>query len=190
MSFLLLAAVVAAAGAAGFTLGRRDRGAKSPQRGAASTSVTGATMSSTSEDDEVNRKGESTADLSTLAVALGDVVQYESDERWLAGCLVARDRGEVIGGLFFAPEGKKHEVVAAFPAPRREVFWMSPEPFECRCGAAGCRGTISPEDALALRDSWAETFEAALAVAPSVAQPLSPFFPAEGMPELLTLRGR
>jgi len=66
----------------------------------------------------------------------------------------------------------------------------SPEPFECRCGSPRCRGTISPADALELRDRWAETFEAALAVAPTVAQPLSPFFPGQGMPELEALRGR
>lgn len=66
----------------------------------------------------------------------------------------------------------------------------SPEAFECRCGSPRCRGTVSPVDALRLRDGWAQTFQAALALAPAVAQPLSPFFPEHGMPELEALRGR
>jgi hypothetical protein len=63
--------------------------------------------------------------METLSLSLGDVVSVESEERWLAGALVAKDRAETIGALFYAPEGAKLEVVAAFPAPRREIFWLS-----------------------------------------------------------------
>ncbi len=64
----------------------------------------------------------------------------------------------------------------------------SPELFECRCRAPRCRGTIGPQDAVALASEWAETFAAALALAGTVPQPLSAFFPDHGMPELEALR--
>jgi uncharacterized protein len=47
---------------------------------------------------------------------------------------------------------------------------------QCRCGARNCRGTVRPEDATALADEWAQTFQAAFALAETVAQPLEPFF--------------
>ena len=51
-----------------------------------------------------------------------------------------------------------------------------PEPFQCRCGAHGCRGVIQPEDAVELEGEWAQSFHAALKVAETVPQPLAPFF--------------
>jgi hypothetical protein len=62
----------------------------------------------------------------TLPLALGDVVQSGSEERWLAGAIVARENGRVIGALFVAPEGAEHHAVAAFAPPRKDVWWMSP----------------------------------------------------------------
>jgi hypothetical protein len=60
-----------------------------------------------------------------LPVDLGDVVSFDREERWLAGAILARDGGNVVGVLFLAPEGARVEAVAAFPAPRRELYWLS-----------------------------------------------------------------
>ena len=64
----------------------------------------------------------------TLPLALGDVVSLSSgvEERWLAGAIVARENGQVIGALFLAPEGVTLKAVAAFAPPRRDLYWMSP----------------------------------------------------------------
>jgi hypothetical protein len=61
-----------------------------------------------------------------MPLALGDVVLAEAEERWLAGALVARENGRVVAALFFSPEGASTRSVAAFPAPRRDIYWMSP----------------------------------------------------------------
>lgn len=66
------------------------------------------------------------APFATLPLSLGDVVSNGADERWLAGAVVAREDGRVIGALFLAPEGKENKAVAAFPTPRKDVWWMSP----------------------------------------------------------------
>jgi hypothetical protein len=60
-----------------------------------------------------------------LPFALGDVVVGDG-ERWLAGAVLAREGDRVIGALFVAPEGAKQLGVAAFAAPRRDVFWLAP----------------------------------------------------------------
>jgi hypothetical protein len=62
----------------------------------------------------------------TLPLALGDVVQTGTEERWLAGAIVAREGGRVIGALFFAPEGVVQQAVAVFAPPRKDIWWMSP----------------------------------------------------------------
>jgi len=59
-------------------------------------------------------------------LSLGDVVSDHHEERWLAGALVAREQGRVISVLFLAPEGAKLSAVAAFAAPRKEIYWMDP----------------------------------------------------------------
>jgi hypothetical protein len=61
-----------------------------------------------------------------LPLALGDVVSSGSEERWLAGAVVAREGERVIGALFLAPEGAIHKAVAVFALPRKEIWWMSP----------------------------------------------------------------
>lgn len=66
------------------------------------------------------------APFATLPLALGDVVSGATEERWLAGAVVAREEGRVIAALFLAPEGKEHKAVAAFAPPRRDIWWMSP----------------------------------------------------------------
>jgi hypothetical protein len=60
-----------------------------------------------------------------LPFALGDVVVGDG-ERWLAGAVLAREGDRVIGALFVAPEGAQQLGVAAFAAPRRDVFWLAP----------------------------------------------------------------
>ncbi len=62
----------------------------------------------------------------TLPLTLGDVVSAGPDERWLAGAVVARENGRVIGAVFLAPEGAVHVAVAVFAAPRKDIWWMSP----------------------------------------------------------------
>jgi hypothetical protein len=62
----------------------------------------------------------------TLPLALGDVVSSGMEERWLAGAVVARENGRVIGALFLAPEGVVQHAVAVFAPPRKEIWWMSP----------------------------------------------------------------
>jgi hypothetical protein len=62
----------------------------------------------------------------TLPLALGDVVSVAHEERWLAGAIVAREEGRVIGALFLAPEGVQNKAVAVFAPPRKDIYWMSP----------------------------------------------------------------
>jgi len=66
------------------------------------------------------------AALAELPLALGDVIVAGSEERWLAGALVAREKGRVISALFLAPEGASTRAVAAFALPRTEIFWLDP----------------------------------------------------------------
>lgn len=61
-----------------------------------------------------------------LPLSLGDVVSDGHEERWLAGALVAREQGRVLSALFLAPEGAKLSAVAAFAAPRKDIYWMDP----------------------------------------------------------------
>lgn len=61
-----------------------------------------------------------------LPLSLGDVVSDHHEERWLAGALVAREQGRVLSVLFLAPEGAKLSAVAAFAAPRKDIYWMDP----------------------------------------------------------------
>jgi hypothetical protein len=65
-----------------------------------------------------------------LVIDLGDVVSSKGAERWLAGALELRDGEHLLAALFFAPEGSRQEAVCAFPAPRRELLWLSPAPID------------------------------------------------------------
>jgi hypothetical protein len=66
----------------------------------------------------------------TLPLALGDVVSSGSEERWLAGAVVAREDGRVVGALFLAPEGVVEKAIAVFAPPRKDIWWMSPVPLD------------------------------------------------------------
>ena len=70
--------------------------------------------------------GPAPSPFATLPLALGDVVSSAADERWLAGAIVAREGGRVIGALFLAPEGAAQKAVAVFAPPRKDIWWMSP----------------------------------------------------------------
>jgi hypothetical protein len=60
-----------------------------------------------------------------LPLSLGDVVVVDHEERWLAGALVAKEGDKAIAAVFFAPEGAKTKMVAAFAQPRREILWLA-----------------------------------------------------------------
>jgi hypothetical protein len=70
--------------------------------------------------------GPAVSPFAELPLALGDVVSSGSDERWLAGAVVAREGGRVVGALFLAPEGTAQKAVAVFAPPRKDIWWMSP----------------------------------------------------------------
>ncbi|WP_437946045.1 hypothetical protein WME98_35235 [Sorangium sp. So ce296] len=113
MSLTLLAAAAAAVAATvGYMAARREREAlwedrDEDERAAPAASPDGAPW------DE-------------LPFALGDVVLAGSEERWLSGAIVARERGEIVAAVFLAPEGATQRAVVAFPAPRREILWLAP----------------------------------------------------------------
>jgi hypothetical protein len=63
--------------------------------------------------------------LEGFPLELGDVVSSGGQERWLSGAIVAREQAAVMV-LFFAPEGREHWVVATYPLPERDIFWLRP----------------------------------------------------------------
>jgi hypothetical protein len=142
MSFILLAtAVVAAASAAGAAFARRT-GRRDDPRSSSPDAVPDDPNAPSPSDVILKAKpkeperskpltkavkvADDSAIFARLPLALGDVVSFDMQERWLAGALIARDGSEIVGVLFLAPEGAKLEAVAAFPSPRREIFWLSP----------------------------------------------------------------
>jgi hypothetical protein len=64
--------------------------------------------------------------LTGLPLTLGDVIVSGTEERWLAGALVAREKGRVVSALFLAPEGATTRAVVAFALPKTEIFWLDP----------------------------------------------------------------
>jgi hypothetical protein len=65
-------------------------------------------------------------DLDDLPLALGDVVSYDGEERWLSGAVIASERGRVIAALWVAPEGAAQHAVATFRAPDLSIYWLQP----------------------------------------------------------------
>jgi hypothetical protein len=131
MSFTLLLAVTAAVAASMGYMVARKHGDGPPDEGEGDERDT-SDKKEEAKDKPAQRPQKKPAakpdpaPFATLPLALGDVVSNGSDERWLAGAVVAREEGRVIASLFVAPEGKSNQAVAAFPAPRREVWWMAP----------------------------------------------------------------
>ncbi|MGK4006566.1 hypothetical protein WMF31_28355 [Sorangium sp. So ce1036] len=112
MSLTLLAAAAAAVAATvGYLASRRDREAEGATGEEALRAASGAPGGAPWDE---------------LPFALGDVVLVGSEERWLAGALVARERGELVAVVFLAPEGAAQGAVVTFPEPRREILWLLP----------------------------------------------------------------
>jgi hypothetical protein len=63
--------------------------------------------------------------LEGFPVELGDVISSGDEERWLSGAILAREQ-TVVTVIFFAPEGREHWVVVAYPLPERNIFWLRP----------------------------------------------------------------
>ncbi len=129
MSFTLLLAVTAAVAASmGYMAARKHGQEDEPPHGS-----DGGDRESGEADEKPGRrpppvvkKAPQGSPFATLPFALGDVVSSAHEERWLAGAIVAREDGRVIGALFLAPEGKENHGIAVFAPPRKDVWWMSP----------------------------------------------------------------
>lgn len=61
-----------------------------------------------------------------LPLALGDVVAAGGEERWLAGGVICREAGRVVGALFVAPEGAELVGVGVLAPPTRSIDWLTP----------------------------------------------------------------
>lgn len=122
MSLVLLitCAIAASASATGFVLGRRRWKKVTP--GALPSPTEPKQLPAPAAQEAAPKKE---PEMESLAVSLGDVVSVEGHERWLAGAILAYDGPTLAAGVFFAPEGQKLEVVAAFPEPRRSILWLS-----------------------------------------------------------------
>lgn len=112
MSLTLVAAVAAAAAASfGYLSARRSSGANDD--GGAG-------------DRPPSRRAGSGGVFAQLPLALGDVVMAGDEERWLAGAIVAQEKDDLVAVVFMAPEGAQQGVVAVFPPPRRDIYWLAP----------------------------------------------------------------
>lgn len=112
MGLILIAAVTAAVAASVGYLASRRR-AEEPQD----------ERPAPPEPEPAEKRDEA---LSQFPLQIGDVVSAGGEERWLAGALVARDRGEATTVVFIAPEGATHGAVVAFAPPRRDIQWLAP----------------------------------------------------------------
>jgi hypothetical protein len=114
VSLILIATITAAvAASAGYLAARRRTQAAQGERA-----------------DPPEKREPAPDPLAALPLRVGDVVQSGREERWLAGAIVARERGEVIAAVFLAPEGAAQGAIAAFAAPREDIFWMAPSEVE------------------------------------------------------------
>lgn len=127
MSLVLLitCAIAASASVTGFALGRRRWRKATP--GTVPSPLALPQQGTATEDSPAPKKE---LEMESLAVTLGDVVSVDGRERWLAGGIVVLDGAVVTACVFFAPEGRAVEVVAAFPEPRRSILWLSPVEIE------------------------------------------------------------
>jgi hypothetical protein len=124
---LIMAATAAVAATMGYMAARRKRQSGEEEEEHREAPPKDSPPKSTKKAEPKPRaSADPKAIFASMPFTLGDVVAAEHEERWLAGALVAREEGLVIGVLFLAPEGKKLSAVAAFAPPRREIFWMDP----------------------------------------------------------------
>ncbi len=129
MSFTLLLAVTAAVAASmGYLAARKhgDEDEAPPDSGGEKKEGGKQEEKPRQRPAPAAKKGPAPSPFATLPFALGDVVSSGQEERWLAGAVVAREDGRVIGALFLAPEGKVQHAVGVFAPPRKDVWWMSP----------------------------------------------------------------
>jgi len=114
MSIALLVAIsTAVAISAGFLARRR----KDQQPSKPIATLPSARRTGTKDDASDHRFDE-------LPLALGDVVLFDRQERWLAGALLLREGQRVVAALFLSPEGADVRAVAAFTEPRRDIYWL------------------------------------------------------------------
>ncbi|AKT39282.1 hypothetical protein [Chondromyces crocatus] len=120
MSLLLIgAATVVMAAAAGYVAARRHQSELPPPNAVAR-------RRDPSDPDPDEDDTPASDPFEALPLRLGDVVQVDREERWLAGAVLARDRREVVAAIFLAPEGAEQHAVAAFAPPRRDIYWLRP----------------------------------------------------------------
>lgn len=132
MSFTLLLAVTAAVAASMGYLAARKHGDEddgppdSGEEGGARKKDREKEPPAKPAPKPIKKPAATVSPFATLPLALGDVVSAGAEERWLAGAVVAREGGRVIGAVFLAPEGAVHKAVAVFSPPRKDIWWMSP----------------------------------------------------------------
>jgi hypothetical protein len=127
MSLTLLAVAAAIAAGAGYVAARRRYRAEA----LADEAAGGAGAAGAAEGQDTSKKVAEPSAFAGLPLDLGDVISADGEERWLAGALVAREDTRVVSALFLAPEGGSLHAIAAFAAPRREIYWLAPAGIEC-----------------------------------------------------------
>lgn len=114
MTLTILAIAAAVAASTGYFLGRRPSSKGELPKDTKSTSGKNAKPALPAPNP-----------LAGFPLEMGDVVSSGGEERWLSGAIVAREQ-TVVMILFFAPEGREHWVVACYPLPDRDIFWLRP----------------------------------------------------------------
>jgi len=118
MSLLVIAVTAAVAASLGYLASRRKESVEDPK---ALDKPAGG------KDKEAPKLPQPARDpLAGLSFALGDVVSAEGEERWLAGAIAVRDRGETSAAVMLAPEGLTLQAVVVFPPPERRILWLAP----------------------------------------------------------------
>jgi hypothetical protein len=119
MSLVVIAVTAAVAASLGYLASRR----KEPS----AEEAEGRDKAGGAKDKEAPKVQKPARDpLAGLLFGLGDVVSAEGEERWLAGAIAVRDRGETVAAVMLAPEGLTQQAVVAFPPPERRILWLAP----------------------------------------------------------------
>lgn len=122
---LVAAATAVVAATTGYLVARR-RGGPTEARRALGRRGGGGRAAAPKDPKKDAKDAREAEALTGLPVTLGDVIVAGTEERWLAGALVAREKGRVVSALFLAPEGATTRAVAAFALPKAEIFWLDP----------------------------------------------------------------
>jgi hypothetical protein len=125
LTLVAAAATAVVAATTGYLIARRRGGSGDARR--ALPKRGGGGRAAPPSDPKKDAKGAPEAEaLTGLPLTLGDVIVAGTEERWLAGALVAREKGRVVSALFLAPEGATTRAVVAFALPKTEIFWLDP----------------------------------------------------------------